>query len=292
VLGTTFPANGGYEEGVKLIKLLAHHPATARFIATKLAVRFVSDNPPKKLIDKMAKTFIAQDGDISQVLITMTASPEFWSPESLREKTKSPFELAISSVRALDATIHAPYQLYTWIAKMGEKMYHYQAPTGFPDQGQYWINTGSLLNRMNFGLALASQRIPGISLNLAALNRNREPESAEAALLTYSQYLMPERKLEETIKRLTPSLYDLSLDKKVDAAATKATPPAGPDAVGSQEEMRLTGKKQGRKVAGKAGKKAGQQAQASPQMQPVPGNNTMLAQVVGIIIGSPEFQRR
>ena len=292
VLGRTFPANGGYEEGLALIKLLAHHPATARFIATKLAVRFVSDNPPKKLIDKMAKTFLEQDGDISAVLITMTTSPEFWSPESLREKTKSPFELAISSVRALDAKVHAPYQLYTWIARMGEKMYHYQAPTGFPDKGQYWINTGSLLNRMNFGLALASQRIPGISLNLAALNRNREPESAEAALLTYSQYLMPERKLEETIKRLTPSLYDLSLDKKVDAAANQAASPADADALGPQEEMMQTGEKQGAKAAGKAGKKGGQQAKDSRLLQPVPGNNPMLAQVVGIIIGSPEFQRR
>ena len=145
---------------------------------------------------------------------------------------------------------------------------------------------------MNFGLALAAQRIPGISLNLAALNRNREPESAEAALLTYSQYLMPERKLEETIKRLTPSLYDLSLDKKVDAAANQAASPADADALGPQEEMMQTGEKQGAKAAGKAGKKGGQQAKDSRLLQPVPGNNPMLAQVVGIIIGSPEFQRR
>jgi uncharacterized protein (DUF1800 family) len=292
VLGTTFPANGGYEEGVKLIKLLAQQPATARFISTKLAVRFVSDNPSKKLIDKMAKTFREQDGDISAVLITMAVSPEFWSPASLREKTKSPFELAISSVRALGATIHAPYQLYTWIARMGEKMYYYQAPSGFPDNGRYWINTGALLNRMNFGLTLASERIPGISLNLAALNRNREPESAEAALVTYSQYLMPERKLEETIKRLTPALYDLSLGKKVADAATKATFPAGPDAAGPQEDMMQNGKKQVENLKARAENKGGQQANASPQMQPAPGNNTMLAQVVGIIIGSPEFQRR
>jgi uncharacterized protein (DUF1800 family) len=290
VLGTTFPANGGYEEGARLIKLLAHHPATARFIATKLAVRFVSDAPSKKLIDKMAQTFLEKNGDISQVLITMAASPEFWSQESLREKTKSPFELAISSVRALDATILAPYQLSNWIAKMGENMYYYQAPTGFPDKGQYWINTGALLNRMNFGLALAAQRIPGISINLAAINRNREPESAEAALVTYSQYLMPERNLQETIKRLTPSLHDPSLSKKVDEAATKARPPVLADTdMQAADEMQQAQKQS---TPGKAGKKAGRRGDPSPQMSTAAGNNTMLAQVVGIIIGSPEFQRR
>nr|WP_315822836.1 DUF1800 family protein [Paraflavitalea speifideiaquila] len=90
--------------------------------------------------------------------------------------------MAISSVRNLNATIRQPYQLYTWINKMGQRLYYYQAPTGFPDNGKYWINTGSLLNRMNFGLALASNRIPGITVDLAALNNHHEPESAEAAL--------------------------------------------------------------------------------------------------------------
>ena len=200
VLNTTFPAGTGYAEGVKLIHLLATHPSTAKFISRKLAVRFVSDNPPQSLIDKMAKTFLAKDGDIKEVLITMVSAPEFWTKDALREKTKSPFELAISSIRATDADIVAPFQLYQWVTKMGEKMYNYQAPTGFPDKGQYWINTGSLLNRMNFGLALASGRIPGVKLDLLALNQHHEPESAEAALRTYSKILMPERNVEETVK--------------------------------------------------------------------------------------------
>src|SRR5690606_23043132 len=134
------PANGGYEEGVELLNMLAHHPSTAKFISTKLAVRFVSDTPPASLVEKMAKTFSDKNGDIRQVLITMVSAPEFWSPDALREKTKSPFELAISAVRALDAKIQQPYQLYTWISKMGQRVYYYQAPTGFPDRGTYWIN--------------------------------------------------------------------------------------------------------------------------------------------------------
>ena len=185
VLGKTFAANGGYEEGVQLLKMLAHHPSTAKFICRKLAVRFVSDNPPQSLIDKMAKTFTEKDGDIKEVLITMTTSPEFWSKDVIRAKTKSPFELAISAVRALNVDIKQPYQLFVWADKMGQKMYFYQAPTGFPDKGQYWINTGALLNRMNFGLAIASQRIAGTKLDLLSLNNRHEPESAIAALLTY-----------------------------------------------------------------------------------------------------------
>ena len=255
VLGLVFPAGGGYEEGVELLKMLAHHRSTARFICRKMAVRFVSDDPDEGLIDKMVKTYLDKDGDIRQVLITMVEAPEFWSPAALREKTKSPFELAIGAVRSLRAQIDQPYPLYTWITRMGEKKYYYQAPTGFPDKGAYWINTGSLLNRMNFGLALAAGRVPGVKIDLAALNNGHEPESAEAALLVYGHLVLPERNLDATVKRLTPMLVDPKLAQRVEAAST------GDD---------------GREVA----------------MKESAGDGSMLAQVVGIIIGSPEYQRR
>ena len=287
VLGKKFPAGGGYEEGVELLKMLADHPSTARFISRKIAVRFVNDNPPQALVDRMAKTFTATNGDIRQVLITMVSSKEFWSKQALREKTKSPFELAISAVRSLDAEINAPYMLYTWISKMGQKMYYYQAPTGFPDKGQYWINTGALLYRMNFGLALASQKIPGVTINLAELNKNREPESAEAALKIYSSIIIRERDLDETIKRLTPMLNDPNLLSKVETAAAKAAPAESnsmmnEDAVLNEE----------RQVAGKIINKPNQSGKNKSGMQSLNANNSMLAQVVGVIIGSPEFQRK
>jgi uncharacterized protein (DUF1800 family) len=279
VLGRKFPAGGGYEEGVELLKMLARHPSTAKFISRKLAVRFVSDNPPQALIDKMAKTFLDKNGDIKQVLITMVSSPEFWSKDALREKTKSPFELAISAARSLDADIKAPYQLYSWITKMGQKLYYYQAPTGFPDNGQYWINTGSLLNRMNFGLALASQRIPGVKVDLAAINDHKEPESAEAALLVYSKIIMPERDLSATVKRLTPMLNDPRLISKVEDAASKANPKME-DLAEEEEDMMMV-------QGGKKGKGKAQFKNIAAN-----GDNSMLAQVVGVIIGSPEFQRK
>jgi len=191
VLGRHFAANGGYQEGLDLLEMLAHHPSTARFIARKLAVRFVSDDPPQSIIDKMARSFTKHDGDISQVLLTMVNSREFWDRRALREKTKSPFELAISAVRGLNADIKDPYQLYNWITKMGQKVYYYQAPTGFPDKGQYWINTGALLSRMNFSLALTSQRIAGIKVDLAALTDNREPKARHRPWLLIPSWSCP-----------------------------------------------------------------------------------------------------
>lgn len=288
VLGKQFAANGGYEEGVQLLHMLAHHLSTAKFISRKIAVRFVSDNPPQSLIDKMVKTFMDKDGNTKQVLITMVSSPEFWQKETLREKTKSPFELTISAVRSLNADIKQPYQLYNWVSKMGQKMYYYQAPTGFPDKGQYWINTGSLLNRMNFGLAIASQRIPGVSIDLIALNNHHEPESAEAALLTYSRILMPERNLEQTIKRLTPLLNDPELIKKVDEAAGKAVVVPAVNNDTNNDVMMGDAMKPNNKINKRIQTDNGYPSAPTTAKS----NSPMLSQVVGIIIGSPEYQRR
>ncbi|MCY1513811.1 hypothetical protein D9M68_483260 [compost metagenome] len=164
-------------------------------------------------------------------------------------------------------------------------MYYYQAPTGFPDRGQYWINTGSLLNRMNFGLALAAQRIPGITFDLPALNNHREPESAEAALITYSKLIMPERKLDETVDRLKPMLSNPDLESKVASAAEKNAPPQQAGTLMNEDANFMDA---GTDIQKLKGKKA-LNSTFTPQKA---GNNTMLAQVVGVIIGSPEFQRK
>lgn len=263
VLGNQFPAGMGYQEGISLLKMLASQQATARFISKKIATRFVSDHPPQSLVDLMAKTFLDSHGEIKQVLISMVSAPEFWSADVLRAKTKSPFELTISAVRSLNATVKQPYQLYNWINKMGQPLYNYQAPTGFPDQGQYWINTGSLLSRMNFGLALAGKRIPGIIFDLQALNKGQESESANAALLTYSKLMMPERSLDVALERLKPMMMQPSLDSDIAVAAQQHALPV--------KENTMLGES------------------PSPQKET---KISMLAQVVGVIIGSPEFQRK
>lgn len=292
VLGKKFAADQGLQEGVELLNMLARHPATAKFISRKLAIRFVNDNPPQALVDKMAQTFLSRNGNIREVLITMVSSPEFWSPEAVRAKTKSPFELAISSVRSLNAEVNAPFQLFNWITRMGQRIYYYQAPTGFPDKGQYWINTGALLNRMNFGLALAAQKIPGLSVNLLALNQNHEPESAESALLIYGKALMPERDLAPTISRLTPLLNDPLLVQKIDQAAAKTVTPQLREEIDMNDETMMAAEdKRGKTPREKPGKK-GQAPRNALAMQSAGGQVNMLSQVAGIIIGSPEFQRR
>ncbi len=293
ILNQKLPANGGYEEGVKMIEFLANHPSTAKFISKKLAVRFVSDTPSEALINKMADAFLKSKGNIKTVLTVMVNSPEFWNADALREKIRSPFELAISAVRATKADVQQPFQLFLWCTRMGQKFYYYQAPTGFPDKASYWINTGSLLNRMNFGLAFATEKIPGIKLNLSSLNNNHEPESIEAALNTYSNLLLPERDNAANIKRLIPLITDNDLEKKLkDAAAKNTTAEIIPTADESDNMTAMSERKNNRAM-----KQAERAALNKNNAKPVTlayaaGNNTMIAQVTGVIIGSPEFQRK
>ena len=287
VLGVAYN-NANYNDGVALLTYLANHKSTAQFISKKLATKFVQDNPPQSIINKMAATYLSTKGDIKQVLITMVSAPEFWNKVALREKTKSPFEYAISSVRSLQANVTMPYVLNTWITKMGQKLYAYQAPTGYPDKATYWINTGSLLNRMNFGIALASKRIPGIQFDLAALNNNHEPESATDALVQYSAILLPQRNIDNTIKRLTPLVQDPTVLTKIDKATSTSTQPADNNmmAIADETNGEMMQNEQPKIKQKKLNKLNGEAIQTSF------GDNSMLAQVVGIIIGSPEYQRR
>lgn len=292
ILGKKFSANGGYEEGVKVLEMLANHPSTAKFICKKLATRFVSDTPSATLINNMAAVFLQTKGNIKSVLVAMVNSPGFWSADALRDKVKSPFELAISSVRATHADVQLPFQLFLWCNRMGQKFYYYQAPTGFPDKASYWINTGSLLNRMNFGLAFAAEKIPGVTLNLAALNNNHEPESIDAALVIYSNLLLPERNNEQNIKRLTQLIHDTDIDKKISDAAGKNAVAGATTNQESNDERMMNNKRNIRKEE-KSERVALNRKNNKPlAVAYTQGNNAMIAQVAGVIIGSPEFQRK
>ncbi len=282
ILGKSFPAKGGYAEGVNVLEMLSSMPNTAKFICKKIAVRFVSDQPSQELLNKMSDTYLRHHGNIKEVLLTMVSSVEFWKEDALREKIKSPFELAISSIRATNADVKMPMQIFNWCSRMGQRFYFYQAPTGFPDRAGYWINTGSLLNRMNFGLAFATRKIPGISLDLLALNQHHEPESVEAALRIYSQLLLPERNQEANIKRLILLINDNKVGDKIVAAANRTQMPA------QEAEMDM--------MSNKAEEKQ-EKAMLSKKNKIVntpilTSNNTTVANVTGVIIGSPEFQRK
>ena len=166
VLGQKIPAGGGFKDGQMVLDILAHHPATAKFVATKLARYFVSDNPSAVLVNRVAAAFTKTNGDIRETLRAIFSSPEFNSPEAYRAKVKRPFELAISAIRTLGAETTGGPQIHQWIARMGEPLYGFQTPNGYSDSAESWVNTGGLLERLNFGLSLASNRIPGTRVDL------------------------------------------------------------------------------------------------------------------------------
>jgi len=173
--------NGGMGDGKEVIDLLAKNPSTAKFISTKLARRFVSDNPPQSLITKMAQTFQSTDGEIFAVMKTMIYSPEFWSRDAFRAKIKTPFELVISTARALGTDVDTPMPLVQWTGRIGEPLFECQPPTGYSDKAEAWVNTGALLNRLNYSLALAGNKVRGShsdAATLLGLDSNVEPKNA------------------------------------------------------------------------------------------------------------------
>jgi uncharacterized protein (DUF1800 family) len=174
--------SGGMKDGEQVIDLLVHHSSTARFISTKLARRFVSDNPPPTLVERMAQTFQSSDGDVRAVLKTMIWSPEFWSRESYRAKIKTPFELVVSAVRALGTDVDTPMPLVQWVGRIGEPLYQCQPPTGYSDKADAWVNTGALLSRMNYSLALAGNKMRGARTDVPSLLGIDSQVDAKAAL--------------------------------------------------------------------------------------------------------------
>jgi uncharacterized protein (DUF1800 family) len=168
VLGKKIHA-GGMKDGEQVIDLLVKNPNTAKFISTKLARRFVSDTPPPALVERMTKSFQKSGGEIREVLRTMVYSPEFWSREAYRAKVKTPYELVVSSARALGTEVDTPMPLVQWVGRIGEPLYQCQPPTGYSDKAETWVNSGALLNRLNFSLALAGNKVRGSRSDVAAL---------------------------------------------------------------------------------------------------------------------------
>jgi uncharacterized protein (DUF1800 family) len=167
VLGVTIPAGGGMGDGLKVLDILANHPSTAHFISKSLALRFVSDNPPEALIGRMEKTWQKTDGDLVEVMRTMIYAPEFWDPANFRSKLKSPFEMVVSAVRSVSGDIDFAQALTGQLNQLGEPLYRKLEPTGYSNTGQDWANSASLLARMNFGMALAKGKIPGVKVDPA-----------------------------------------------------------------------------------------------------------------------------
>jgi uncharacterized protein (DUF1800 family) len=172
----------GQAEGMEALDILAHHPSTAKFISRKLAMRFVSDNPPQSLLDRMADTFLKKDGDIREVLRTMFKSPEFWSADAYRAKVKTPLEFVASAARVSGVDVQNALPLVQFLNRMGMPLYGMQPPTGYSMKADAWVNSSALLNRMNFALALCSGRLPGMSVDQLILLRGATPANGQEAL--------------------------------------------------------------------------------------------------------------
>lgn len=155
-------AGGGEHDGEAVLDILARHPSTARFISTKLVRRFVSDTPPQSLVDRAAARFRETDGDIREVVRTIITSPEFFAAASYRAKVKTPFEFVVSTLRATGADVQNATPIALAVRQLGEPLYMCQPPTGYADKAEAWVNTGSLLNRMNFALAVVGGRMRGV----------------------------------------------------------------------------------------------------------------------------------
>ena len=248
VLGHTLPGGRGIDDGAAVLDILARDPHTAHFIARKLVVRFVSDTPSSALVERAAATFMRTDGDIREVVRTIVTSTEFFSRAAYRVKVKSPFELVASALRAVGAEGDTTLRSAQMVGALGQPIFGHQAPDGWPETGDAWINAGSILARINFGMALAADRLPGASLD----------HWTEAS-----------------------RLRDAARATQVDAVVTAFL---GGHASPDTREILMKGDNPlaARSVAPTAG--------AMPPSRPVP--LTGLAQVVGLAIGAPEFQRR
>jgi uncharacterized protein (DUF1800 family) len=166
VLGQTIKAGGGEDDGERVLDLLAQHPSTARFIATKLVRRFVSDDPPPALVDRAARTFRRTDGDLREVMRTILMSREFLSPAARRAKIKAPFEYVTSLLRATRAATTNVRGLVATIGTMGEPLYQCQPPAGYGDRAAFWMNTGALIGRLNFARSLAANGANAASIDV------------------------------------------------------------------------------------------------------------------------------
>jgi uncharacterized protein (DUF1800 family) len=180
VLGHRIKQNGG-KEGLQVLRLLARNPNTAHFISQKLAMRFVSDDPPRALVDRMTQTFLKKNGDIREVLRTMFKSPEFWAPETYRAKVKTPLEFVVSAVRASGAEVEDTRALAGTLNNMGMMLYGMLPPTGYSMRAETWVNSSALIGRMNFALGLSAGKIRGVRVDNAILAAGSGPEGTAAA---------------------------------------------------------------------------------------------------------------
>jgi uncharacterized protein (DUF1800 family) len=263
VLGVAIPAGGGVTDGYRVIEILSKHPSTARFISKKLCQRFVSDDPPAPLVERVAQVFLKTDGDIREVIRAIVTSPDFNSPAVFRTKIKSPLELAASAIRAIDADTNGAPALHEWIRKMGEPLYQYAFPSGYGEDSAKWVNTGVFFNRINYAVALANNQINGTSYDPLRLAATGDAADLDALTKQLSALMLHTELSPESLRAVRAGM---------------AEPPEPVRA--SVARRAMNGGDPPEMVPVRA---------ASQKMNP---ERRRIAQLVGLLIGTAEFQRR
>jgi uncharacterized protein (DUF1800 family) len=219
ILGTRITPGGGIEDGLRALDILSKHPSTAKFISRKLCQRFVADEPPTALVDRVAARFSETGGDIREVARAILTSPEFFSPKHYRNKIKSPLELVASTIRATGASTNGASPLIQAVARMGEPLYLCQPPTGYDENSAGWLSSATLLERMNFAVAFTSNKINGARMDVARFSSSgatNDPDKFIDQLLAGLVHsdVSPEtrenlaRVLSETRAKTTPAKFD------------------------------------------------------------------------------------
>lgn len=257
VLGVRIASGGGIADGEKVLDILSKHPATARFISTKLARRFLGDDPPPAAVARAAKVFLATDGSITETVRSLITSKEFSSPAVYQAKVKTPFEYVAATLRATAAETDANRPVLDWISRMGQPVFGRVTPDGYPDKASEWLSSNDLLARLNFAGALMLNNIKGTTVKVG-----------EFIVLPAEPLKMPDA----VIKAL---LAGTASDKtRAELAKLAADPPAAETKVVS------------------AAAPAGTNAWAATAARPDDRKKAVAAQLVALALGSPEFQRR
>ncbi len=254
---------GGVKDGLKVIDILVSSPATAKYIARKLAVKFVSDTPSDALVGRVAEAFQKSKGDIKTTLKALFTDKDFFAPENYRAKIKSPFELAVSSIRTLGADTNASPALAAMLNKLGEVPYGYQAPTGYPDTAEDWVNTGALLERLNFAVAIASNRIPGTRVDLKGFESKDKSQILDKALAGLLDGDISANSRALLLKQIEQPLPEVKAGNELD------------------DPVDVPNMRQGQQ--------GGQNRQARLLN---PSGNPDVFKVVSLVLGTPEFQRQ
>ena len=274
----------GEGEGEEVLHLLATSPATAHFISLELAQRFVSDNPPAALVDRMAQTFRKSSGDIRSVLRTMVHAPEFFQTATVNAKIKTPLEYVVSAVRAVNADVENPLPLAQSLERLGMPLYGCQPPTGYKWDAETWLNSAALVNRMNFALLLAANKVNGTTVDTAALVADA-PARVARTLVAEDIAERKEAELEAVVlpEGVSAQTRSAVLSQTDDSAVQQAMRDFGQTA---QQQTAAKGKKQMVSVNVRRDFGAGPM---KPNAQPADKQGAV---VLGLLLGSPEFQRR